>query len=290
VRTVMNRIMVFILCGLVLASCGGGTAEKRDAIAAERVKAAELSEKAAAAYEKGAYELALKYYREALRVSRSVEDFDSIAIGSINTASALRATGRLDEAYGLMDGLLQAPYMRISHDVEAEARYMKALILLDRNDPGGAIEESALALDVCKRDCSALARIYNLLARANLEVGEYQLAGEQATAGRDASRRAGDGREEANALRLLAGVDESEGRFESSAELLEQALGIDKKLALGPKIYSDLMGMGRVSARMGNTGKAGEYYRRALSVAQALGDEDKAALASDGLAAVSENQ
>jgi len=286
----MNRIMVFIMCALLLAACGGGKEEKHDALSATQIKAAELSEKANEAYAKGAYELALRYYREALRLSRSVEDFDSMAIGVINTASALRATGKLDEADILVDDLLRSSYLQLSDGMKAEARYLKALILLDMTDAAGAVAQADIALKACNNSCDALARIYNLSARAYLKAENTEVAREQAQAGWSTSQRDNDGREEANALRILGEVDEAQSSYQGAAKHYEQALEMDKKLALGSKIYLDLMGLGRVAAQLGETDKADEYFRRAQSVAEALGDEDKAGQAKRGLESLHKKQ
>ena len=71
------------VCCLLLIGCGGPSAPTLSAI---HEKAVEHNQKAAKAVEEGNYEKALAYYMEALRVNRSIENTEGIAVNLINIA------------------------------------------------------------------------------------------------------------------------------------------------------------------------------------------------------------
>jgi tetratricopeptide (TPR) repeat protein len=267
----------------MFSACGGGDSKKVSEVPSAAMKAAELNRKGEAAYAKGDYELSYRYYREALRISRSIEDFPSIARNVVNTAAALRALGRPDDARSLLEGLVATEHIDIPAETGSEARYLLGLLVLDAGRVDEALSQTENALADCGSSCPAFGRIHILRARVFLEKGETSTVLENASRGLSWSRKRGELREEANALRVMAHAHEYDGAYDEALRLYNDALAIDKAQALGLKVYHDLMGLARVTKAQGLRGRAVEYYQRAYSVAQGLGRWAAATEALEGL-------
>ncbi len=269
----MNRrvAVLFLTLFLTVAACGGGDKTVSQEPDGPRVKAAEFDRKARKAYKNEDYELAYQYYREALRINRSIENYPSMAIQVVNTAAALRALGRTDDARNLLEGMLSTKHIVMADETRIEALYLLGLLALDISDGEKALTYASKGIETCRAGkCSSEGRLHNLEARAFLMSGRSGEALAAAEKAAQENRKDGNRTEEANALRLMARASEDSGDLEAASGFYTRALEIDKAEALGAKIYHDLMGLGRTSEGMGQNEKALEYFRRAYSVAEAL--------------------
>jgi hypothetical protein len=83
------------------------------------------------------------------------------------------------------------------------------------------------------------------------------------------SRAAGDGDEEANALRLTGRVRFAAGDSAAGGDYLQRALAIDKALGRPAKIAYDLLLLAEMALAEGRKEAAHEFALRSLGVARA---------------------
>ncbi len=86
------------------------------------------------------------------------------------------------------------------------------------------------------------------------------------------NRNAGDKNEEANSLRLIADAAFKLEDFKMAQQSYDDALRLDKESGAAAKIAFDLIGLGRSNARQGRRAEAVEYFQRAYSVSEGVGD------------------
>jgi tetratricopeptide (TPR) repeat protein len=211
-------------------------------------------------------------YQEALRMAEAIEDFPAIAVNSLNLAGIRRVLGDFSAAHRALDRLLGAP-AHFEQWAIAEAEGHKALLSLEAGELDAAGEwltraESRCAAPACRIQTALL----NLNARLLLERGAAAEAGVLAQRAATASRADGNREEEANALRLEGRAASRLGEHARALALLNQALEIDRRLALPHKIGLDLLALAEAELARGERRAALGYAQRALDVSRAAGD------------------
>ncbi|MBI4710546.1 MAG: tetratricopeptide repeat protein [Nitrospirae bacterium] len=236
-------------------------------------QAIEFNQQGESAFKKGHYKRALSSYAEALRLNRSIENTDGIAINLVNMAVVHHKLGDNANARKYADEILDTS--RITHHASrySDAAFIKAMLYLDDRNYGPALEWTERALNFCRDDCRTEGGIYNLKGRIAFLKSDFSSALTYAEKGLELNKKSGDKDEEANSLRLIAGLKAKRGEYEASKKLFEHALSLDKELGAGRKIAMDLTGIGDLFAGQGAFKDAMNYYMRAMSVCE--NSEDK---------------
>ena len=81
--SMVTFVLMFTVYCLLLIGCGGA---QTPTLSAVNLRAIEYNQNATKALENGDYEKALAYYMEALKVNRSIENTEGIAVNLINMA------------------------------------------------------------------------------------------------------------------------------------------------------------------------------------------------------------
>ena len=270
----MNRGFLGIVV-LALFGCGGQPV--KNTTAARQEAAIEANRKGEAYLRHGELESAARSYREALRLSQSLEDAEGIAANAINLSIVRQRQGRFADARASLAAVLEQPNLRFSQLRLAEVTLRHALLDLDQNRFAGATEWVNQAGKHCGERCPLSGAIHNVRAQLALQAGRVEEAAAAARSAQDASRAAGDRPELANALRLLGISALQRGDAAAARTHLEQALAIDRELGAPRKIALDLLALGRAAALGGDRDAARAYYTRAMAVSEA--DRDNAGVA-----------
>lgn len=260
---------------LALAACSSPPV--KNTIAARQEAAIEANRKGEAYVRRGELDNAARSYREALRLSQSLEDADGIAANAINLSIVLQRQGRFADARASLGAVLDQPNLTFSPLRLAEVSLRHALLDLDQDRFSGANEWVKQAAGHCGERCPLSATIHNVRAQLALQAGRAEDAAAAARAAHDASRSAGDRVELANALRLLGAISLHRGDPAGARAHLEQALALDREIGAPRKIALDLLALGRVAALGGERDAARAYYARAMAVSEA--DRDNAGAA-----------
>ena len=260
------KFAAFIVLAL-LAGCS--SAPTKSSIAARQEAALEANRKGETYVRHGELESAARSYREALRLSQSLEDPEGIAANAINLSIVRQRQGRFNDARAALAAVLEQPNLRFSDARMTEASLRHALLDLDQNRFAAAGEWLTRAAKHCGARCALSAAIHNVSAQLALQAGRVEDAVSAARAAQEASRASGERAEQANALRLLGIAALRGGNFAAARPHLEQALEIDREIGAPRKIALDLLALGRAAGLAGEPDAARGYYARALAVSEA---------------------
>ena len=267
------RLLVFAGIALLI-----GCSQPPKATTAARQQAAlDANRKGETYVRHGELDNAARSYREALRLSRSLEDPEGIAANAINLSIVLQRQGRFAEARSSLAVITEDSNLRFTPARLAEASLRHALIDLDERRLVPAQEWVTRAASHCAERCALAGAIHNVRAQLALQGGRNDEAAAHARAAQAASRGGADRAELANALRLLGITALRAGDAAAARAQLEQALAIDREIGAPRKIVLDLLALGRAAALGGDRDGARAYYARALSVSEA--DRDNAGVA-----------
>ena len=282
----MSRLALIALAA-VLAGCGSAPKEKNTA--ALQAAALEANRKGDTYVRHNELENAARSYREAMRLSQSLEDADGIAANAINLSIVRQRQGRFGDARAALREVLEHSNLRFSAARLAEAALRHALVDFDERRYASAADWTKRAAEHCARSggqrCAVSGAIHNTRAQLALQEDRLDAAIASARAGLDASRSEDERAERANSLRLLGLAALRTGDGKAARAHFEQALLIDRDLGAPRKIALDLLGLGRAATLGGDRDGARAFYARALAVSEADRDnagvaEARAALAS----------
>lgn len=234
----------------------------------------EANRRAEVALRRGDFEVAVRHYREALRLSLALEDADGIAANALNLSVVLQRQGKLEEARASLAPLLERATLNHPPERRAQAALRRAVLDLDERRTADAVQWAERAAAWCGQPCALAAAIQNVKGQLALESGRHGEAADAAKGALAAARAASDEAEAANALRLAGMAAVAAGDGAAALAPLAEALAIDRNLGMPRKIYLDLIGLGRASALQGARDAARAYYERALAVSEA--DRDAA--------------
>jgi hypothetical protein len=242
-----------------------------------------LNQSARVAFERGDLARARQLYEQALAADTSIENADGIAMNALSLAHVNQLLGEPDAAQRYLDRLLEDSEPPIPRERKAEAAARKAQLALASNDTTAADRWADAGLNLCAGACAAQAALLNLHARAALARADASAAIEWATRAQSTATDERGRAERANALRVIGEARLALGEQRAATQALDQALALDKALALPQRIYSDLMLLGRAHAALGERETARGYFRRSLAVANAAKDADGARQAQTAL-------
>jgi tetratricopeptide (TPR) repeat protein len=250
----------------LLAACGSPAVKPKPVQASAAIEANRRAETSLRA---GDLESAARGYREALRLSQSLEDADGIAANAINLSIVYQRQGKMAEARESVAPVLEQQRLGFAPDRLAQAALRRSLLDLEERRYASAGDWAARAGSYCRQSCALSAAIHNVEGQLALEAGNAEAAAASAKRALDASRASGDRAEAANALRLLGMGALRSGDSAAALTHIGEALAIDRDLAAPRKIYLDLVWLGRISAMRGERDAARSYYERALAVSEA---------------------
>jgi tetratricopeptide (TPR) repeat protein len=254
-----------------LAACGSAPPAQSDADT-RRERLVDLNDRAQRAVARGDLRRAAALYREALRVAESFEDFRSIGVNALNLAAVHQALGEPEAAHHALERVLAAP-ARFEEPLVAQAAGLKTSLALQARELGAAEDWLKRAEGECKPPaCRIQTALLILRAQLALERGAAGESRSQAARALAASRAENSREEEANALRVDGRAAAAQGGHAEAVALLNQALAIDKQLALPYKIGLDLMALAETELMRGERQPARDYAQRALDVSRAAGN------------------
>ena len=261
-------VLGLALLPLLIAGCGSALLEPN------RVEqdARSANQQAARAFDQGRWDAARTLYQEALRLDRSVEDAEGIAVNLLSLARIEQVAGNTLASHAWLDQILQEGPLPMRSVRQAEAAARKAQLLLASGNAAQADEWAARAESLCTTaPCPARASAINLRALAALRSGDPSSALAHAQRALAASEAAGA--ERANAQRITGEARLARADAAGSIPALEAALSTDTALGLSERIHRDLMLLGSAAERLGRRDEARRYYARALAVAGSRGDD-----------------
>lgn len=267
----VERLRAAVLACALLGACGA--LPPANPPPSGEAAVIEANRRADAYFRGGNLEGAARYYAEAVRLARSVEDAEGIAANAISLSIVFQHLGRHAEARATLAPVLEDGRLTFSPERLAQAALRRSILDLDERrlaSSAGWVDRAAAHCG--QRGCALSGAIHNVKGQLALETGDLESAAANARAALGASRAAGDRAETANALRLLGLAAVRGGNAAGAAASFGEALALDRELAVPRKIYLDLVGLGQASALKGDRRAARSYYERALAVSEAARD------------------
>src|SRR5688572_30996940 len=142
-------LQAFAVAAVVLAAACSQSPKSENTIAARQSAALEANRKGEAYVRHGELENAARSYREALRLSQSLEDADGIAANAVNLSIVRQRQGRFADARASLNAVLEQPNLRFSAARLAEASLRHALVDLDEQRFESAAQWVAQAASHC---------------------------------------------------------------------------------------------------------------------------------------------
>ncbi len=260
------RYLPALALALTLAACAGEKVKERPARAQQVIESGQQGQ---AAYRRGDLARAARLFEQALTDALRIEDSTGVAVMSINLARVRRESGDSSRALATLDAV--SPWHR-GNTAAATAQEMDllaAVLLSDLGRPDEALARVQALREQCRSSCAVAIGIDSLQARLLLERGDAAGALRLASA---ASARFGvdpNQLELANLLRVQGEANLVLGDFPAARQSLDNALGIDKSLALPTKIAQDLDALARSALAAGDTAAHAGYLARLEEVRQA---------------------
>jgi ATP/maltotriose-dependent transcriptional regulator MalT len=253
--------LILFSCVLLLTACGQ-TAPSRNA----RLElAADHSQSAQRAYNRGDYHVALRQYEMALQVDVTVENTAGIAIDMLNLARVNQMLGRQDVANAYLDKMLQDTALEYEKSYLAAAATQKSLLILQQGDVAGARLWLEKASAWCVAECTLVAVIENARAAIALREKDSDQALHWADRAASTSRN-NSPLEYANALRYMSEARLIRGEFAAALRLADEALVVDKTLGLPEKINLDLLLSASACEGQGDAVQAARFRERASRI------------------------
>ncbi len=253
-----------------LSGCFGGKPPVRPE---SQLKAEALIKRAIRAEQKNDSQQAEQYLIEALQLSSSVEDLPVKAQTLVNLARLSRLHGSVSQAD---DRIKQAlTILNPESDSYAEAAHEKTLIELAKGNREAARQWSMQAVKAEKGQDAG--RRQNLLGRVLIALEDPAGAETVLSRGLAENRKNNHREEEANSLRMLGITARLRKRTTESERLLNEALIIDKQIAVSSKIAADLEELAATALAASKPDQAIKFLVRACDVNLAGGRRSQAA-------------
>lgn len=277
-----NRFAAACIACLLVAGCGS-PAGRSPSPAQEAARA--QNQAGTRALESGNPAGALILYRASLTGAESIEDLDLAGANLLNIALVHAQLGQWKEAHAAADKVIAAP-RHYGQAAAAQAAARKAFIHLDEGDTQAALRWADTAERGCAVPCSFAAALENLRAHLALEQAQTDAAIRHASRAAELATVPAMEVERASAWRLLGRAYTRAGRTTEAAQLLANALELDRRLGLSARIALDLIYAGDNEARRGEPARGREFYERAVMVYVAAGNASGADSARSRLGAL----
>ena len=294
-----SKFAAVFLTLTAIAGCGGGDTKPPEPPQRERAFAAESD--AAKRYQRGEFEGALRQFTEAERLFTTIDDTEGIARNRRHLARSALHLGRPAEALARLAGITENDL-----DTALDTTLLRAQAHLGLGQLSEATATLQAANARCQSPCAqsvALQLLWARLALANKRPEDAARHARSALAflagNKDKDKASDDGREAANAQRLLAEALRDSGDLAAAETAAQHALTLDRSLALPEKIARDWLLLGYIRQKVDaqSTPKsvpssapspaARQAFQQARDIALAAGLRDILTAAEAGLAASS---
>jgi tetratricopeptide (TPR) repeat protein len=261
VRRVKPPLTALALAAALLAGCGGTPPTPEPPLRAHAQDAENLGVRR---HTQGDYAAAARQFATALRLHQSVDDLEATDRNRLQLAQTLLAQQQPQAALEQTQQV-RTPGARVS------ALLLQAQALLDLKQASAAADVLAQAQNACTSPCAEQGRIALMQARTAWAQGLAAQTLALARAATTALKDRDEAHELANAHRLSAAAALALGDTTTALPSAQQALALDRQLAMPEKIARDWLLLGDIHTRAGNAASAREAYQRAFSVSQAAG-------------------
>ena len=234
---------------------------------------------------KGLLSHALKWFSRGLRLLEDEADRNPRADLFINYAGVRFRQGRFAACIEWCERALEELEGSSNTKSKAHALHLLVTAYAHLNDPASeSAGEQALAMYEQLGDLVGQANVLNNLGVRAYYQGNWDLALEHWTRGREAREKAGDVVGAATQVNNLGEIYSDQGRYEDAAKMFRTALRVWRSAHFPVGIALATSNLGRLAAREGNHEEADETLRDAVDLFEQQGAESFVAEAMTRLA------
>jgi tetratricopeptide (TPR) repeat protein len=255
----MIRLAIGLLAAALLGACAGEQAHRRPPLA-QRVF--DLGKEGQTAYLKGDLPRARRLFESAWRDALQIEDSAGVAVMALNLARVARESGASAAGLARLESVSDWHRRSIPARLKQEIDLLTAVLLADLGQANAALLQIAALRENCPSICEGAVGADGLQARLTLEKGDARRALDLAETALSRFRTHENQQEVANLLRVQGDARLALGDFSSARRALEEALNIDKALALPAKIALDLASLARAALAAQDTEARARYQGR----------------------------
>lgn len=273
VSSKMLRTLIVVFAVAAVASGCSSAPDPPDYEVATKNRASQLADYGNARFAAGDYEMARRFFEQALQENISVDNLSGIAKSHNSLARVYGITGNLPEATDQAERALE--FSRIADDQEQalQAHINLGEIALRTDDTADAQASFERARSIAaSRGGSPNAILLHNLGTAYAQSDDLQRAEDYFDQARSLNEEAGNWQELASNYYMLASLASRAEDYASAQTLAEAALESDKKAEYAPGIAADLLALGKIRERRGDDEDAYQYYLRALRVYLTVND------------------
>ena len=274
-------LLLAALC-LLAVSCSSAP-KKTETVTESKNRAAEATDIGNAYFRQGRYDLALRFFTQALDTNTSVDNEEGIvqssnsigkvymAVGSFDAAEEIftralaRSAGGSVELFFVSSNNLGELYLQKGEPAKALATFEQVLA-----PPLGA--PSGAPPGAPKGGLSDVQRavLYHNMGTAHKNLGDLARAREDLEKSLAINLAHKLAEETAADYYMLASVDSKQGDLESAMKNAQLALATDKKIENSVGIAMDLYALGVISSKRKDTAAAYDYFQRSYLVSTTL--------------------
>ncbi|MFW5694474.1 MAG: tetratricopeptide repeat protein [Alkalispirochaeta sp.] len=262
-----------LLSALVIVAGCSSAPDPPDYEVATKNRASQLAEYGNARFQAGDYEMARRFFEEALRENISVDHLPGIAKSHNSLSRVYAITGNLTEAMERAERALEFARIGDDREQEMQAHVNLGEVALRNGDSDAARAAFSEAERIAEaRDESLDPILLHNLGTVYAQTGDLDQAEAYFNKARSGNQEAGNWQELASNYYMLASIASRRNDFDTAQNLAESALESDKRAEHAPGIAADLFALGKIRSRQNDDDDAYQYYLRALRVYLAVND------------------
>lgn len=265
----LSVIPVVLAIVVSLAGCRSSPEPEREM--SRKNQAARYAEFGNTQYNRGNFDLALRYFDLALAENVAIDNLPGIAQSYNSIGRVYSAVGNLPEAEASFLTAVEFAELAGHREHRMQAHVNLGVVALQRNDSASAREFFSTArAAVNAGEAKPNAILYHNMGILYARENEFERAHEYIGRARDLNREHHRWPELASNHYMLASILSRQQRFAEALVQAERALEYDKRAENSPGIAADLYALGVISTRMDAHEDAYQYYLRSLRVYLAL--------------------
>ncbi|TVR74289.1 MAG: tetratricopeptide repeat protein [Spirochaetaceae bacterium] len=268
-HSLLGVVLLVALFPLLFAACRSAPEPEQEV--SRKNQAARFAEFGNTQYNRGNYDLALRYFDLSLAENVAIDNLPGIAQSYNSIGRVFIAAGNTREAEANFRSAIQFADLAGSSEHRMQAHVNLAVVALQNDDEESARQYLDLARAAVEaREAKPNSILYHNLGILYARQNRFDEARSNIDRARSLNQEDRRWPELASNHYMLASILSRQGRYPEALEEAKRALDYDKRAENSPGIAADLYALGKISANMEDHEDAYQYYLRSLRIHLAL--------------------
>ncbi|MDR1932562.1 MAG: tetratricopeptide repeat protein [Spirochaetales bacterium] len=270
----LRRAFRLCLAGFLLFGACSSAPDTPEEVFEKRNQAARNMEAGNRYFREAAYNQALEFYQMALDSYTAMDDSGGHVTALNSMGKVFFLAGEEEKAQGFYDKAWASARKSRQPALIIQSANNRGELALRRGENNKALETFRTALEMGAADASGtleLAVLYHNMGASLRNAGDFAGALDCVLKAADMNRAAKRFSELASNYYLLSSIHFRQDKLEEAKTNALAALEYDKKMENSPGIAQDLLALGAVAQKTGDTEEAHDAYKRSFLVYRSLG-------------------